>query len=37
VDWIHLAQDRDICEQCNVPSSSIKSGEFLECQVSEKE
>jgi len=34
MDWIELAQDRDrwrvICECGNVPSGSIKCGEFLD-------
>ena len=33
MDWIHLAQDRDVvgsCERGNEPSGFIKSGEFLE-------
>jgi hypothetical protein len=33
VDWIYLAQDRDMagsCEHGNEPSGSIKCGEFLD-------
>jgi hypothetical protein len=33
MDWIHLAQDRDMassCEHNNEPSGSVKCWEFLE-------
>jgi hypothetical protein len=33
MDWIHLAQDRQVagsCEHGNEPSGSIKCGEFLD-------
>jgi len=32
VDWMHLAQDRDVldfCEDGNEPSASIKCGGFI--------
>jgi len=30
MDWIGLAQDRDVCECGNEPSGSVKCGEFLD-------
>jgi hypothetical protein len=30
VDWIHLAQDTDQCENGNEPSSTIIRGQFLD-------
>ena len=31
MEWINLAQDRDICECGNKPPGSIKYGDLLDC------